>query len=415
MGNLLHSAETTPVPQVGEGDSARPAAPALKGAARLLSRRGWLFTRLVSDTALLVLAILAARIGAPAGIGNDGALAVWLLPPIILGLMAFRGLYSGALESRSIETAGQILSITSLAAIAVIAAAALFEPSAEPAAMVARGWLFATAYLVGGRILLGAILTRARTAGIVAKPTLIVGAGEVGAEMEQSLREHPELGLSVVGYIDADPPPAERVPQRAAPVLGRPDELIRIAQETSAELVILAFSSSPDRGLVPLVRQCEANGIEVSLVPRMYESLTKRLRFENIGTLPLVGLRSVDPQGWQFAVKHLLDRVVAATALIALLPLLLITALAIRIDSPGPVLFRQRRVGRDGRAFDMLKFRSMAMADDDEDAPSAAFEVEPGFAPEASRVTTAAPGWDVSSAATRLTSCPSCSTCSRAT
>ena len=308
VGNLLHSAETTPVPQVGEGDSARPAAPALKGAARLLSRRGWLFTRLVSDTALLVLAILAARIGAPAGIGNDGALAVWLLPPIILGLMAFRGLYSGALESRSIETAGQILSITSLAAIAVIAAAALFEPSAEPAAMVARGWLFATAYLVGGRILLGAILTRARTAGIVAKPTLIVGAGEVGAEMEQSLREHPELGLSVVGYIDADPPPAERVPQRAAPVLGRPDELIRIAQETSAELVILAFSSSPDRGLVPLVRQCEANGIEVSLVPRMYESLTKRLRFENIGTLPLVGLRSVDPQGWQFAVKHVLDR-----------------------------------------------------------------------------------------------------------
>jgi exopolysaccharide biosynthesis polyprenyl glycosylphosphotransferase len=164
-----------------------------------------------------------------------------------------------------------------------------------------------------------------------------------------------------VGYIDADPPPADKVPERVAPVLGPPTDLVQIAQETGTEIVILAFSSAADRGLVPLVRECEANGIQVSLVPRMFESLTKRLEFEKVGTLPLVGLRSVDPLGWQFAIKHSLDRVLAALALLVLCPALLAIAIAIKLESPGPVLFRQRRVGRDGRHFDILKFRSMTM------------------------------------------------------
>jgi exopolysaccharide biosynthesis polyprenyl glycosylphosphotransferase len=222
------------------------------------------------------------------------------------------------------------------------------------------------------------MLGRARAGGIVARPTVIVGAGEVGAEMERRLREQPELGLRIVGYIDGDPPPADKVPQRVAPVLGPPSDLIRIAKETGAEHVILAFASESDRGLVPLVRQCEANHIEVSLVPRMFESLTKRLRFEKVGTLPLVGLRSVDPQGWQFAIKHLLDRCLAAVVLVLLAPLLGFTALAIKLESRGPVLFRQRRIGRDGRAFDMLKFRSMAMPAEIRGAP---LEPAPGVAP----------------------------------
>jgi exopolysaccharide biosynthesis polyprenyl glycosylphosphotransferase len=329
--------------------------------AKAFSKRGWLWTRLATDAALLLLAIGAARVGAPSGVVDQADTAVWLLLPAVLVLMAARGLYSETVEYRAIDTAGHVLSVTSLASIVLIAAGALFDPDAEIAPMLARVWLFATIYVTGGRVLLNTMLHRARATGLVARPTLIVGAGEVGAQMERRLREQPELGLDIVGYVDGDPPPAEKVPERTAPVLGPPTELVRIANDVGARHVILAFSSEPDRGLVPLVRECEANGIEVTLIPRMFENYTKRLRFEQIGTLPLVGLRSVDPQGWQFAVKHLLDRVLAATALVLLAPLLAITALAIKLDSPGPVLFRQRRVGRDGRAFDMLKFRSMEM------------------------------------------------------
>jgi exopolysaccharide biosynthesis polyprenyl glycosylphosphotransferase len=375
----MQRAETTSAQPSAGDDSAPSSPPAARGVARLLSRRGWLWTRFATDATLLLAAVFAARLGAPPGIENNGALAIWLLPPAVIALLALRGLYSGSLERGVLDTAGRIVGATSLVAISLIAAAAFFDPAADPAPMVARGWMFATVYLVGGRTLLGQILSRARAAGIVARPTLIVGAGQVGAEMERRLADQPELGLRMVGYLDADPPPAEKVPQRLAPVLGPPDELIPIAQRTAAEHVILAFSSVPDRGLVPLVRQCEANGIAVSLVPRMYESLTKRLQFEKIGTLPLVGLRSVDPQGWQFAIKHALDRLIAAVLLTMLAPVVIAAAIAIKLESPGPILFRQRRVGRDGRDFDMLKFRSMARPPDGADESE--FDLPAGVAP----------------------------------
>ena len=332
-------------------------------------RPGLAVDPLATDASLLVAAVLAARFGAPERLSDDGQLVVWLMVPGVLGTLAFRGLYSNAIESRVIDMLGHVLSATSVVGIALIGFVALLEPAAEPAAVLGRAWLFATLYLAGGRVLLAAILRRAAHCRIVAKPTLIVGAGTVGAEMERRLSEQPELGLKLVGYIDEHPPPAEKVPQRSAPVLGPPSDLVRIAQETGTEHVILAFSSTADRGLVPLVRQCEANGIQVSLVPRMFESLTKRLQFEKVGTLPLVGLRSVDPLGWQFAVKHLLDRVVAALALLCFSPIMVAAAIAIKIESPGPVLFRQRRVGRDGRHFDILKFRSMAVTSDENARP----------------------------------------------
>src|SRR5215216_2647402 len=135
---------------------------------RLLSKGGWLWTRLGTDTLLLLAAILAARFGAPSDVGNHGEVAVWLLLPGVLVLFALRGLYSNAIESRTIDTAGRIMSVTSLASISIIAAAALFDTQAEPAPMLARGWLFATVYLIGGRILLNAIMGRARAAGIAA-------------------------------------------------------------------------------------------------------------------------------------------------------------------------------------------------------------------------------------------------------
>src|SRR5206468_5096004 len=99
--------------------------------------------------------------------------------------------------------------------------------------------------------------------------------------------------------------------------------------------------------------------VEVSLVPRLWESINVRVGLEHIGGMPLFRLRHVRPKGWQFAVKHALDRVVALLLVAVLAPVLIGCTLVVKLTSPGPVFFRQRRVGRDGRAFDLLKFRSM--------------------------------------------------------
>ena len=142
-------------------------------------------------------------------------------------------------------------------------------------------------------------------------------------------------------------------------MLGGVDQLPEALARTSARHVILAFSTEPGSRAGGPVRECERIGVGVSLVPRLYESINDRATLEHVGGLPLLTLRPVDPKGWQFAIKHAFDRAFAPLALVALSPVMVAVAIAVRRSSPGPILFRQRRVGRDGREFDVLKFRTM--------------------------------------------------------
>jgi exopolysaccharide biosynthesis polyprenyl glycosylphosphotransferase len=163
------------------------------------------------------------------------------------------------------------------------------------------------------------------------------------------------------------------------PVLFGIDSVAEAIHTTGARHVILAFSSQPDHLLAPKVRECQALGVEVSLVPRMYESINERTTLDHVGGLPLLTLHAVDPTGWQFAIKHALDRTGAAIGLALTSPLLLCLSVAIRLSSPGPILFRQRRVGRDGHEFDLLKFRSMRAAPSE--SAQATFVLTAGNAP----------------------------------
>jgi exopolysaccharide biosynthesis polyprenyl glycosylphosphotransferase len=328
---------------------------------QLFEGRGWKALRLGVDLIALSLGNVAALVGAPAGLSQDGRYLIWILPALICLLLAIWGLYKDTIQARIIDGLGQAVAASSLAAISLIATAALFEPRSEVASLLARAWLFGTVYLAGGRLLLSWAQRRARSTRLIAKRTLIVGAGQIGARVERRLQAQPALGLQPVGYLDADPPPLEMVPERSAPVLGSPSDLGRVAQHTGARHVVLGFSSAPDRLLIPLVRECEAYGLQVSIVPRLFESVNVRVALDHLGGLPLFGLHTINPKGWQFAVKHVLDRVVAALLLLIFLPLLLVVAIVVRLSSPGPVMFRQRRIGRDGRDFEILKFRSMRL------------------------------------------------------
>ena len=311
---------------------------------------------------MLALGNAAALYGAPAANADSSARnLVWLLPPLTLVLMALWGLYRDRIHVRLVDGLGQVIAATSLAAISLIAVAALVDPAADAAPLLARAWLFGTLYLAGGRILLGWAQRRARATALIAKPTLIVGAGLIGAHVERRLTSQPQLGLRPVGYLDSDPPPADMVPDRQAPVLGAPTTSAAWPRETRRRHVVLGFSTAPDRLLMPLVRECEALGLEVSLVPRLFESVNVRVALEHLGGLPLFGLHTIDPKGWQFAIKHVLDRIVAALPCCSCSRRCsLALALAVRLSSPGPVLFRQRRHRPRRPRFEMLKFRSMA-------------------------------------------------------
>ncbi|MEA2421858.1 MAG: hypothetical protein QOF55_957, partial [Thermoleophilaceae bacterium] len=166
-----------------------------------------------------------------------------------------------------------------------------------------------------------------------------------------------------VGFLDkeplATPSTAQRFGGDELPILGASWDLERIVQDSGIDHVVVAFSTAPHHVMLDLVRRCWKLGLSVFVVPRLFEVEGQRMRVEHLGALPIVGLQSADPSGWRFSLKYALDRAVAALLLIALAPLVLAVTAAVAIAMGRPVLFRQRRVGRDGQAFDILKFRTM--------------------------------------------------------
>jgi exopolysaccharide biosynthesis polyprenyl glycosylphosphotransferase len=328
--------------------------------ARLFDARTWPRLRMLIDVLVLFLASSAAMF-ADSSIRSTWAdrwLAI-IFPILVLGLLHARQTPDERLNGSLLDTSTHVLGVVSMAAMLTVALDSIFGGD-HPLQLALRLWLFACVYLGVSRTVLLSIRRHAMRTQAIGTPTLVIGAGMIGAHLVKRLVEEPSYGLRPVGFLDADPlPPPESATGPSVPVLGGPADLVEAIGATGARHVILAFSTEPDYVLVSKVRQCQALGVDVSLVPRLYESINERATLDHVGGVPLLALHSADPRGWQFAVKHAIDRSFAFLALLAMSPVMLLIAAAVRLSSPGPVMFRQLRVGRDGRQFDLLKFRTM--------------------------------------------------------
>jgi exopolysaccharide biosynthesis polyprenyl glycosylphosphotransferase len=287
------------------------------------------------------------------------------LPPVAMLLLYLRGLYRTQLRALVLDGIIPIISSVSVAAMGVLTLGELAN-SHPPAPQVGvRAWLFGLLAVSVGRMILYLAQRWARASRLVGKPVLIVGAGLVGSQVGRRLENHPEYGLLPIGFLDDDPRSIAEVGGRAMPVLGTIADLDETVQTTGVKHLIVAFSSVADGRVSRLIQHCQDLGIDVSVVPRMFDTINNRVGYDTVGGLPLMSFTAVNPTGFQFMLKHAFDRVFALALLVGLSPLLLATALATKLSSPGPVLFRQRRVGRDGKPFHLYKFRSMRMPDAD--------------------------------------------------
>jgi exopolysaccharide biosynthesis polyprenyl glycosylphosphotransferase len=344
---------------------------------RLLGPRAWPRLRFLVDVVVLYLASSAALFAAPPVrvVGTNHALAA-IFPLVVLVILYARRSPDDRLSGSLLDTSAHVLGVISLGAMLTVALDSMIG-GAHPLDLALRLWLFSLVYLGVARVVLLSIRRQAVRSDALSTPTLIVGAGVVGEHLVKRLLGDPRYGLRPVGFIDANPMPRSETPASPfVPILGGPDDLTAAIEQTGARQVILAFSSEPDHVLVEKVKQCQALGVQVALVPRLYEAINERSTLDHVGGLPLVSLRPTNPRGWQFAVKHTIDRSFAAVALLALAPLMIAIAAAVRLTSSGPILFRQRRVGRDGHAFDVLKFRTMRV-----DRAGQDFDLQDGCAP----------------------------------
>jgi exopolysaccharide biosynthesis polyprenyl glycosylphosphotransferase len=328
----------------------------------LLEGAGWGILRPACDLLFMYIGVVVALGGLDYTFDVSAVRAPLLvLPPIALLLLYLRGLYRSRLRALLLDGVVPVISAVSVGAVAVAMLGALVNGSMPAQDDWLETWLCVLVGLGLSRIALTLTQRFARRRRLVGKPVLIMGAGLVGSQVARRLDSHPEYGLAPIGFLDDDPRSIAEVGGRDVPVMGTAEDLDKIVERTGVRNLIVAFSSVADARISRLIQRCQELGIEVSVVPRMFDTINDRVGYDTVGGLPLLSFSGVNPKGVQFAIKHVIDRVSATLLLIALSPVIVLATLAVRLSSVGPILFRQRRVGRDGAEFDVYKFRSMRL------------------------------------------------------
>jgi Undecaprenyl-phosphate glucose phosphotransferase len=241
----------------------------------------------------------------------------------------------------------------------LLAAAFLMKMSDSYSRAWAVSWFICGGVgLAAGRFALRHCVQGLSLAGRFANRTVIVGAGDQGLRLAGYLQRHGDANTRLVGFADDR---ASRVPKKTEglPLLGTVSDLISLIRRDQVDQVIVALPWTADARLRQIVAKLEKTPVPVSLAPDVAAFSFPDRRFVQVGRLPMMQLFERPISGWSFVVKTLEDRVLAASLLLLLSPLLAVIALAIKLDSKGPVFFRQKRYGFNHNLFDCWKFRTM--------------------------------------------------------
>jgi exopolysaccharide biosynthesis polyprenyl glycosylphosphotransferase len=191
--------------------------------------------------------------------------------------------------------------------------------------------------------------------GVQLKRVLIVGAGEIGRELEGQIRGFKNLGLEVAGFLDDDPIKGRKFPE----ILGTLDQAREVVGRHKIDEVVLTLPMRAYDKVKRMVAELHDVPVKVWVIPDYFSLTLHKASVEDFAGLPMLDLRAPALNDYQRLVKRVFDISISLSTLILSLPLTALIALAIRLDSLGPILLRQKRVGENGRLFEMLKFRTM--------------------------------------------------------
>ena len=193
---------------------------------------------------------------------------------------------------------------------------------------------------------------------------LVIGTGNRAVQLVNSLRENVGQGLEIIGYLDIDSKRSDFQISESC-VIGTLDDIRTILKWNVVDEVILAVTRSMIDDVEEIVRACEEEGIKFRIMADFYDLQISRVSLIKVGEIPLLTLEPVAFDEGKLFIKRLIDVVVSAICIILFLPVMAIIAVAIKIDSKGPVFFKQQRVGLRKRRFEMIKFRSMYEGSDE--------------------------------------------------
>ena len=332
-------------------------------------RRGWLVRRalLGADLTGLVLSFVLAKLVVSGGPGQHPDLQIAVLASMLpLWVVAAKlyGLYERDEEHVDHSTVDEVVGVFHLVTLGVwfylVTAWATGVGDFHFSRLVTF-WLLAVVLVVATR---GVARAAARRSPLYLQNTIVLGAGHIGQLAARKLLQHPEYGINLVGFVDADPRPRRPGLEHLA-LVGPPEQIAEIVELLDIERVIVAFSAADHEELLTTIRKLRKLDVQIDVVPRLFEIVGPKAGIHTFEGLALVGLSPARISPSSRLLKRAVDYVVALAMLVLLAPLMLLIALAVRLDSPGPALFRQRRLGRDMRPFTVLKFRTMRTGTDD--------------------------------------------------
>jgi exopolysaccharide biosynthesis polyprenyl glycosylphosphotransferase len=343
------------------------AAAARRSRTSLPKRRGWLVRRMLAlaDLGGLTAAFLAAQALTPRdGRGQwDPGLELLLfvvMLPVWIFLADLHGLYKHDEErmdhSTSDDLAG-VLQLVTMGSWFFFVGAWLTGLASPSVGRLVLFWALGIALITLARAGARSFCRRRPT---YLQNTIIVGAGAVGQSIARKFLAHREYGINLVGFVDATP--RERhVGLPSLPLLGANDQLPSILRRYQIERVVVAFSNETPMESIALIRSIRDLDVQIDVVPRLFELLSPSAEIYTVEGIPLVGLPPVRLSRRARMMKRALDVGASAAGLVVLAPFFLLLGLLIKLDSPGPLFFRQLRVGTRGQTFRIYKLRTMTV------------------------------------------------------
>jgi exopolysaccharide biosynthesis polyprenyl glycosylphosphotransferase len=315
------------------------------------------------DVTVTIFVFLAASWVRNAVVDDDPAdlLSHVALLPFILALwmffLTFFGAYRSPRTTSRLQYAWAVTRGVAIGLAALLTILFLFKIQYVSRAVVVTFAAADLLALVGIRLGVVWYFRRSLRRGEHFRRVLIVGSGTRAKRLAETLVQNSEWGIRIVGHLDPDPTKVgERVLETT--VLGTVGDISSILKENVIDEVILAVPRAMIPDLNKIAQACEEEGVKLCLMADVFDVQAVRTRLVALGRIPLLTLEPVAQGEWQLLVKRCMDLAIAAL-IVALLPAIGLIALAIKLDSPGPVFFAQERVGLRKRRFRMLKFRTM--------------------------------------------------------
>jgi len=284
----------------------------------------------------------------------------------VLGAFFFYRLYHLKAGSSRVSEAYSIFAAVSVGTIMAAAFTSfVFKNELDyPRLMVGYTWATTVALVTGGRLIMGWVKRQLRRRGLGVERVIVVGGGQPARTILKQLQTAPEGGYQVLGVVTDE----EGEDFAGLPVLGPIGQVGAVVDSLEPDEVIIGLPKASHEEVLAIITSCEKGGISIKFFPDMLQRVAPDASLASLNGLPLFTVRDIALRGWKLTLKRAVDLIVSAIALVVLSPLLLLTAVLIKLDSPGPVFYIQERMGLDAEPFPTIKFRSM-VADAEKDGP----------------------------------------------